>query len=85
MNLKNENWKKAYNKLAEYYFDLQHKYDTLLGDFGDLQEELTPEIIKSSCCGQTTFVADSKGVIDRPLAGTYYVTLIVTDTPKENV
>lgn len=67
----NNNWKKAYNKLAEDYFDLQHKYDELLRDFGSLQEDMfkCDEVVDEqtkSCCGQTTFVADKQGVIDRP-------------------
>lgn len=72
MRLKNENWKKAYNKLAEDYFDLQHKYDTLNADVDTLyaqleQDELDKRVKSgpwsgcacgnSSTCG-TTFTTE---------------------------
>lgn len=83
MNLKNENWKKAYNKLAEDYFDLQQELEDVKKDHETALEDKDYYASKS-CCGQTTFVADSNGVIDRPLAGTYHITLIVTNDIKEN-
>lgn len=81
----NNNWKKAYNKLAEDYFDLQHEYDQLkLGVVTYDPADGVP-VVSKSCCGQTTFIADSKGVIDRPIPGTYNITLIIKEDNKENV
>lgn len=76
----NNNWKKAYNKLAEDYFDLQHELDVYKYNNPEKIEDVT-----ESCCGQTTFIADSKGVIDRPIPGTYNITLIIKEDNKENV
>lgn len=76
MNLRNKQWKRAYNKLAEDYFDLQHKYDTLNIDVDTLyaqleQDELDKRVKSdpwsgcacgnSSTCG-TTFTSDRQPV-----------------------
>lgn len=73
----NNNWKKAYNKLAEDFFTLQHEFDmykngVILYD----PEEGTPELATESCCGQTTFSVDSAGVVEHnPVEGDYKITV----------
>lgn len=70
------NWKRAYNKLAEEFFDLQQEFDDYKNQTDDLIKEQGDPWANKGCCGQTTFtavdksattfIADSNGVIDRP-------------------
>lgn len=78
MKLKNENWKRAYNKLAEEFFALQEDYARLVyqNDKELLDDTVDPwsgcACGNSSTCGTTftsareTFVVTPEGVIDRP-------------------
>lgn len=61
------NWKRAYNKLAEEFFALQHEFDVYRFDNPETDvDALSDPWANQGCCGQTTFIADSNGVIDRP-------------------